>query len=415
MVVLLSGYLASGKDTVGAYLASYGFRRYAFADALKDEVADLYGLDRDDMDTQVGKEKIVPDDRLRSAATLGLGLQEQKHVTVRGLLIAHGQMRRAQDVNYWVSKVAQSIIADEVSRVVITDWRFPNEYHCLKASLAMGYQLWDIITVRINRWARPPLQDESELALDSFSFDKVIDNGVTNGVSNGTSTECKPVPVDRITGLCLLRLAVDDFVWGELPAIRWFIVDVDDVLLDWMHGFKAYLTGLGCKTRGDLPTTWDLAGWITSPNLPAPNVEELVLRFNSSKFFANLKPIDGAKEMLSKAKELGFDIIAVTSCSDAADVAENRVANLRRHFTPYISQVVCLPLGASKASVFNKFKRAIVVDDRDTHLKSANDAGLLPVQFLRPWTSASECASWESVWDHDTLTKLLIAERTRMA
>ena len=35
IAILLSGYLASGKDTVGDYLSTYGFRRYAFADTLR--------------------------------------------------------------------------------------------------------------------------------------------------------------------------------------------------------------------------------------------------------------------------------------------------------------------------------------------------------------------------------------------
>lgn len=156
--ILLSGWVTSGKDAVGGFLAPYGFRRYAFADALKDEVAELYRLNRAAMDTQVGKLQTIT-------------LQSGETTTVRGLLIAHGQMRRAEDPDYWVKKTLVRIASDKCVRVVVTDWRFPNEETCFRRSFA-----GDIHTVRVSRLDAPPLLDESEVALDTFPFASVIEN-----------------------------------------------------------------------------------------------------------------------------------------------------------------------------------------------------------------------------------------------
>lgn len=168
IVILLSGYLGSGKDAVGAHLVkSYGFCRYAFADSLKDEVSACYTLDREGMNTQDGKNRMITlsDDHGHCKSP----------ISVRELLISHGQMRRAQNIDYWVDKVAAKIMANRDHLIVITDWRFPNEYKKLHGYL----RGWTLETFRINRWIRPPLFDESELALDNFSFNKVIENNGT--------------------------------------------------------------------------------------------------------------------------------------------------------------------------------------------------------------------------------------------
>ncbi|HET9691813.1 MAG TPA: hypothetical protein VFP61_11725, partial [Acidimicrobiales bacterium] len=41
MIIALSGYARAGKDTVAEILADHGYRRAAFADPLKQVLADL--------------------------------------------------------------------------------------------------------------------------------------------------------------------------------------------------------------------------------------------------------------------------------------------------------------------------------------------------------------------------------------
>lgn len=146
-LVMLSGWLKSGKDAVGEHLVRrHGFVRLAFADALKDEVASLHGIRRDLMDTQEGKD------------------------VVRDIIIAHGTARRAQDPHYWIDAVARKIRHGGWPRVVVTDWRFPNEHDALRACAAT------VLTWRVQRWQEPPLRDPTEQALDASHFDAFIDN-----------------------------------------------------------------------------------------------------------------------------------------------------------------------------------------------------------------------------------------------
>ena len=154
-IVLLSGWLKSGKDTVGEYLCrAHGFRRLAFADALKDEVSETYGIPRDLLDSQDGKD-------------LPVGSSGQ---TVRDLLIRHGQWRRSQDPAYWIHKVLREI-QQATGHIVITDWRFPHEFDVIDSAVGGGAEKW-----RVQRWAAPPKLDESEVALDSMQFGVTLAN-----------------------------------------------------------------------------------------------------------------------------------------------------------------------------------------------------------------------------------------------
>lgn len=154
---MVSGWLQSGKDSVGALLQQYGYRRMAFADALKDEASAMFGIERKLMDCPEGK----------------ASLHAQSGITVREVLIQHGEHRRNQDLDYWVNKILPSL---GTSDVVITDWRFPHEYASLRDRFGPAVVAW-----RINRWAQPPIIDTSETSLDGFhAFDAIIQNTGTH-------------------------------------------------------------------------------------------------------------------------------------------------------------------------------------------------------------------------------------------
>lgn len=160
-IILISGYTNSGKDTIGRNLTSYhNYHRVAFADALKDEVAEIYGIDRASLDTQEGKETLFDDTR-----------------TARDLLISHGKQRRQEDPNYWTKKVVDQIRNYE--KVVITDWRFPHEYDVI--CFEFGEET--VHTWRVNRYGRVLANmDESETSLNGWNFDHVFDNNDSIGV-----------------------------------------------------------------------------------------------------------------------------------------------------------------------------------------------------------------------------------------
>lgn len=155
---MLSGWLQSGKDTVAEILVKdLGFTRFAFADILKDYVALNYDIPRYLMDSTNGKDTII------------------KNKSVRRHLIDIGQDKRSHDPLYWVKPVCKQIQSSNCDRVVITDWRLPNE----RDEICRVFGIENVVTARIQRWSKPPLVDETEIALDNFNFDIIIDNTKT--------------------------------------------------------------------------------------------------------------------------------------------------------------------------------------------------------------------------------------------
>ena len=149
-VIFAFGHTARcGKDTaVNAIIAArgdkYDIRRYAFADALKEEIAG-----REFELCMKHNVKYEPDN---------------KH---RALLQWWGtEYRRAQDPYYWVNKVKDKISEDKPGIALISDLRFLNEAVFVLAN--------DGITVNVKREGYVDLtaaQHGSEHELDRFDFD----------------------------------------------------------------------------------------------------------------------------------------------------------------------------------------------------------------------------------------------------
>ena len=335
LVIMVSGYLKSGKDVVGKRLCkAHGFTRVAFADLLKQQVSELYNLNRAALDTQVGKDT------------------EVRGRTVRSILIEHGQLRRKQNVNYWVECVLDTLQIQKLKRVVITDWRFPNEYARL-AEQAVVHS-W-----RIDRWDAPPLIDETETALDSFPFDVRIDN------RGSLADLCEKV--------------------DKLAPPTFLLLDVDGVILRWIDGFKQFLRTHGYGVASAYPTRCDMTGWITEPDA---SLHDLIVSFNRSRGFAALAPYDDALAALKSLKERlpKCTVVAISSCGDETVVVESRKKNIQKHFDGLVDEIVCLPLGSSKAGSLKKYPPSVWVDDIVKNVIEGVSVGHDAVLCCRPWS-----------------------------
>ena len=350
-IVLLSGYLKSGKDTVGEYLCqTYGFKRYAFADILKDEVSNIYNLDRTSLDTQEGKSEFYH---------YGESSDENadKKITVREILINHGQMRRSENIDYWVKRVWIQICQDKCRRVVITDWRFPNEYTYIACRKP-------VIGLRINRWPSPLLNDSTETALDNFRFHGIINNTTT------VADLYRNVDYQAILkGFCKVLLT-----------------DVDEVLLQWCKGFSMFMLNKGYKTKQKLPKYWDLKNWL-DPNLTQEEIQKLINDFNSSAEFGKLKPYNGARETLEIIRSKGYAIVAISSCSDSKEIIALRECNLEAHYPNLIDVVICLPLDASKREILSQFSKSVWIDDQPHNVLAGMQVGHDSYIMDRPWNT----------------------------
>jgi hypothetical protein len=159
-IVMMSGFIASGKDTCSDFLVSMkGYIKFSFADALKEFTANKYGFLKSLCYTQAGKK-------------MPYTYPNGEVVTIRDLLIKEGGEQRALNENVWIEYVINSILKEtpEDAKIVISDFRYPNEY------LQIKKQFDDTTAVRITREDAGITDIDSEHLLDNFSFDKYISN-----------------------------------------------------------------------------------------------------------------------------------------------------------------------------------------------------------------------------------------------
>jgi len=197
MIVALSGWKGSGKDTAASILVEkYGFRRIAFADVLKDMVADQYGIDRTSLDDPKRKESpllnmpVLSTDKfsemihefmigeLRDAEGKGIkdyGFQQQLYWTPRALAILEGSTKRSANSQYWIKRALSQIKPEE--NIVLTDMRYQSE--AVQVHRFGEDCDHKILTVRIERFDSSPSVDPSERDLDSYSFDYTVPNKST--------------------------------------------------------------------------------------------------------------------------------------------------------------------------------------------------------------------------------------------
>ncbi|QDP44262.1 deoxynucleoside monophosphate kinase [Streptomyces phage Celia] len=173
MIVGLSGYARSGKDTAARHLIEQGWRRDAFADRLRDF---LYGQNPIVLYPVPGG---VPEYTRLSILVDDIGWERAKLESpeVADLLLRTGTEagRRVLGEHVWVNAVFDSYRPGE--NLVITDCRFPNEADRVRE---MGG-----IVVRINRHGVGPRRTStgelhvSDVALDEYPFDWIFDNDGT--------------------------------------------------------------------------------------------------------------------------------------------------------------------------------------------------------------------------------------------
>lgn len=165
MIIGLSGYAQTGKDTVAQHLISnYNYRRVAFADPIRNALYKLNPL------VEVGEFKAV---HLASVID-GMGWEETKRIspeTRRLLQILGTEVGREMfGQDFWVNQAMKNL--GKFDKAVITDVRYPNEYKAIKAREGIIIRIIKPGTGAVNMHA-------SETALDNFSFDATIVNDGT--------------------------------------------------------------------------------------------------------------------------------------------------------------------------------------------------------------------------------------------
>ncbi len=181
MILGLAGRAGAGKDTCADVLCqAHQFYRMAFADPVRQEIVDAFGIDSGvfDVTTKERKTAALAIGRCNDGDFMSLMIRRGESVTAprspREIMRWWGtEFRRNQKSVYWLDKAAQTIneaMRRGYRRVVITDVRFRNE-----ADLVRYYngQVWMIDRAEANA---VPATHQSELELALIHPDYVIEN-----------------------------------------------------------------------------------------------------------------------------------------------------------------------------------------------------------------------------------------------
>lgn len=173
VIILLSGWSQSGKDAITEILQTYfGFRRYAFADPLKQMVCSLLKLPSNTFQSQEQKAK---------------PLSFPSGITARDFLIQFAKwfLKTTGDRGYFARLIANSIRTSVNSsppiqnKIVISDWRLPIEFETLTSELNQISSDIRFIKVRIRRLNQkesPVENHATEHELDDYCFDYILEN-----------------------------------------------------------------------------------------------------------------------------------------------------------------------------------------------------------------------------------------------
>lgn len=189
-IIGLCGYAGAGKDSAADVLVRHaGFERMGWADTLRAEVAEAYGVSVADLIHRSTKETPAQCFSLlrgphpfRAAVVLAQGHQDSfgditsfldAPRSPREIMQWWGtEYRRAEDPNYWTRQVLARIRGRRQqgqARFVLTDCRFANEVETLRA---MGGQLWQVVRPQ----AAPECPHASATDGSQFAPAAVIDN-----------------------------------------------------------------------------------------------------------------------------------------------------------------------------------------------------------------------------------------------
>jgi hypothetical protein len=168
MIIGISGFARSGKDTVGDILSALGYQRLAFANELRKCMLALDPIISFDLKTN---------SYIRYSDALSLyGYELAKEIfpefrsSIQKMATEVGRDFFGEDI--WITKLIEKIDMQVSKNWIITDCRFENEINAIRS---LGGQLWKI--------ERPGIgavnSHISEHSIGNCQFDVVINNDST--------------------------------------------------------------------------------------------------------------------------------------------------------------------------------------------------------------------------------------------
>lgn len=206
MIVGITGFIGSGKDTVADYLVNFHeFRRESFASTLKDAISSIFGWDRTLLEGRT-KEAREWREQVDTWWANRLGMPT---LTPRWILQYWGTdvCRNNFHSDIWIASV-ENKVRQSKDDIVISDCRFPNEIKSIQNSGGKIYWVqrgelpeWYDIALDANRGSVSALQlikakkiHDSEWSWIGSNFDGIIDN---NGTINDLYEQAKSLIISN--------------------------------------------------------------------------------------------------------------------------------------------------------------------------------------------------------------------------
>lgn len=187
MIITVSGWIGSGKDTVAGYLQTkYGFQTASFAASLKDAISNIFGWDRELLEGRT-----VESRRWRECVDVWWAERLNiPHLTPRWILQHWGTevCRQGFHDDIWIASLENKLRKKDTD-VVISDARFPNELTVVKHLGGKSLRVvrgpnpdWYPLALQANSGdvlAQHQLEQQihaSEWSWIGHNFDHVLDN-----------------------------------------------------------------------------------------------------------------------------------------------------------------------------------------------------------------------------------------------
>lgn len=160
-IVFVGGFAGAGKDTFANVLCKEkGYKRFAFADPIKEKIAEEHGVPLEWLHSATGKQKVVAGKTLRQHC------------------IDLGEAERKKDPEVWATILAKQMKESTCQRIVISDWRLLPELFVVQKAFPEAF----IVPIRIQRTYQyiSAVPDMTEYSLMGFPYAFTIQN---SGVS----------------------------------------------------------------------------------------------------------------------------------------------------------------------------------------------------------------------------------------
>lgn len=181
------------------------------------------------------------------------------------------------------------------------------------------------------------------------------------------------------------------------------LTDIDHVILNHADAFQNWLIDYKSNRYKD-------RNWRNYPNIEdfmettTDKVNEVILEFNRSKYFKDLKPEYKSEEYIPMLKNEGYSFIGITACGTDEKVKENRYINMEKYFPGIFDEIFYVDDPKDKLYYLSKYEESIWVEDSEDNALLGDGCGHRTYLMDQPYNicfsskNIKRVYSWEDIY-----------------